>query len=75
MSEISIDIDQVPGLRELVDQAIEAGELVLLRDGRAVAKIVPVSAPRAARRPGSAQGMFHMADDFDATPQELHDYF
>ena len=29
---------------------------------------------RQPRRPGSARGLVHMADDFDATPEEFREY-
>ena len=73
----SIDVDQVPGLAALVDQAARAGEVELTRDGRAIARIVPVPPPasRSPRTPGTGRGMFWMADDFDATPQRFDEYF
>lgn len=48
---------------------------MLSEGGEAVAKIVPLKPRREPRRPGSARGLIHMADDFDATPDELEDYF
>jgi uncharacterized protein (DUF433 family) len=33
----------------------------------------PPRQPRAPRRPGSARGQVHMADDFDATPEDFSD--
>ncbi|HYW07417.1 MAG TPA: hypothetical protein VE913_10695 [Longimicrobium sp.] len=57
-------------IRELVEEAIRTGEVVLTRDGQPVAKIVPLGLlggiARAPRRPGSARGLIHMADDSDA---------
>lgn len=61
-------------LSELVEEATRAGEVILTRSGEAVARIIPLRQPRAARRPGSARGLIHMADDFDATPEEFEDY-
>lgn len=62
-------------LRELVDQASRNGEVVLTRAGEAVARIVPLARAKGPRRPGSAQGLIHMADDFDDFPEELREYF
>ena len=72
----AVDLKDVPQrLLELVDEASRNGELVLTREGEAVAKIVPIRRVRAPRRPGSARGVIvHMADDFDATPEDFHDY-
>jgi antitoxin (DNA-binding transcriptional repressor) of toxin-antitoxin stability system len=47
---------------------------VLRQDGEAVAKIIPLRRARAPRRPGSARGLIHMAEDFDATPEDFRDY-
>ena len=63
-----------PRLRELVEEAARTGEVVLTQGGEAVAKIVPLNHGRVARRPGSARGLIHMADDFDATPEDFKDY-
>jgi prevent-host-death family protein len=68
-------VDAADHLSELVDEASRTGEVVLTRAGEAVAKIIPLRRPRVARRPGSAAGMFEMADDFDETPQDFLDYF
>jgi prevent-host-death family protein len=61
-------------LRELVEEAARTGEVVLTRGGEAVAKIVPFHQIRAPRKPGSARGMIHMAEDFDATPEDFSEY-
>jgi antitoxin (DNA-binding transcriptional repressor) of toxin-antitoxin stability system len=72
----SIDLaSEAPRLSELVDEAYVSGEVVLTRGGDAVAKIVPFRNARLPRRPGSERGLIHMADDFDATPECLRDYF
>lgn len=68
-------IDAAHHLSELVDEASRSGEVVLTRGGEAVAKIIPLPRVRVPRRPGGAEGMFEMADDFDETPEELLDYF
>ena len=71
----AIDLTNAPQLSDLVDEAAREGEVVLTRDGEAVAKIIPLHRVRAPRRPGSARGLIlHMADDFDATPDEFKDY-
>lgn len=66
--------DASPQLRELVEEAARTGEVVLTRGGEAVAKIVPLYKVRAPRKPGSARGMIHMAEDFDATPEDFSEY-
>lgn len=72
----AIDLNTDPQqFRELVREAARKGEVVLTHEGEAVAKITPLHPGRAPRRPGSARGLIHMADDFDAMPEELRDYF
>ena len=71
----AVELTEAPQqLRELVEEAARTGEVVLTRGGEAVAKIVPLPRARAPRRPGSARGMVHMADDFDATPEDFREY-
>jgi antitoxin (DNA-binding transcriptional repressor) of toxin-antitoxin stability system len=47
---------------------LEAGEpLLVLREGRAVAELRPITQPRSASRPyGLAAGAFRVPDDFDS---------
>jgi antitoxin (DNA-binding transcriptional repressor) of toxin-antitoxin stability system len=76
MGEPAVDLKNVsPRLRELVEEATQRGEVVLTDGGEAVAKIVPLKPRREPRRPGSARGLIHMAEDFDATPEDFKDYF
>ncbi len=55
-------------LSELVDRAERGEEVVLSRDGKAVARIVPVETRHGTDRSaflGSLAGKIHVADDFD----------
>lgn len=71
----AVDLKDVPQrLLDLVEQASRNGEVVLTREGEAVAKIIPLGAARRPRRPGSARGLIHMAEDFDVTPEDFRDY-
>ncbi|MDA0746404.1 MAG: type II toxin-antitoxin system prevent-host-death family antitoxin [bacterium] len=75
MNNPAVDLTSVPPrLRELVEEAVRTGEVVLTRGGEAVAKIVPLHPVREPRRPGSARGLIHMAHDFDETPEDFKDY-
>ena len=63
-------------LSQLVD-AIESGaetEIVLARNGRPAARIVPV-AKRKPIRLGLARGQFSLPDDFDADNEEIAKLF
>jgi prevent-host-death family protein len=55
-------------LSELVDQVERGGEVILSRYGKAVAKIVPIDAPKIDRSAffGSLKGKMWVAHDFDA---------
>jgi antitoxin (DNA-binding transcriptional repressor) of toxin-antitoxin stability system len=67
MGNTAIELTQAPGdLAAAVDEATRSGEVVVTRNGEAVAKIIPLAAA-AARQPGSARGQIHMAEDFDST--------
>ena len=58
---------------ELVEKAASGEEIVIARDHKPVAKLVPVR-PHAPRMPGSAKGQVWIAPDFDDTPDDFHDY-
>lgn len=68
-------------LDELVDRA-ERGEVVVItREGREAARLMPpapepaAEAPRPLRKGGWMKGQIWMAPDFDETPQEIIDLF
>jgi antitoxin (DNA-binding transcriptional repressor) of toxin-antitoxin stability system len=67
----AIDLASAPSLRDLVEEASRTGEVLLTDGGEAVARIIPLRRVRTARQPGSARGLIHMADDFDATPEDF----
>ena len=47
---------------------------MLTSEGEALARIVAVHPARAPRKPGSARGLIHMAEDFDETPEDFREY-
>lgn len=60
-------------LSRLVD-AVETGrvsEIVLARNGRPVARIVPIEAPPVIHRIGIARGCFDVPDDIDGSNAEV----
>ncbi|MBL8398927.1 MAG: type II toxin-antitoxin system prevent-host-death family antitoxin [Candidatus Accumulibacter sp.] len=60
-------------LSRLVD-AIEQGherEIIIARNGRPAAKLVPVDAVPAGQRIGIAQGLFDVPDSIDAHNEEV----
>jgi prevent-host-death family protein len=62
-------------LSQLVDQAAAGEEVVIARNGRPVARLVPLQREAVVRKPGSLKGKIWMADDFNETPEELIDLF
>lgn len=76
MASRAVDLNQAQTqLTELVDHAAQSGEeVVLTREGEAVAKIVPLVRSRPARRFGSARGQVTVPDDFDAPLDDFREY-
>ena len=60
-------------LSELVEKAASGEEIVIARDHKPLAKLVPVRTHEP-RVPGSAKGQVWIAPDFDEIPDDLHDY-
>ncbi len=59
---------------ELVQKAMVGEEVIIAKDNKPVAKLVPLVALGKVRKPGSAKGQIWMAPDFDATPPDFQDY-
>jgi prevent-host-death family protein len=59
---------------ELVQKAMIGDEVIIAKDNKPVAKLVPLVATGKAREPGSAKGQVWVAPDFDATPTDFGDY-
>lgn len=57
-------------------ERVEAGEeIVIARNGRPVARLVPAQRARPPRVPGAWAGKVWMSDDFDEPDEELIDLF
>ena len=52
-------------LSKLIDEAAAGEEIVIARNGRPVARLVPLDAASKPRRPGGWEGKLWIADDFD----------
>ncbi len=59
---------------ELVQKAALGEEIIIARDNKPLARIVPFAAAIAPRTPGSAKGQIGIADDFDALPAGFEEY-
>jgi prevent-host-death family protein len=55
-------------LSELVDEAAAGREFTIMKSGKPMARLVPLTPPdaRALRKPGGGKGRVWMASDFDA---------
>lgn len=78
MSNQRIEISQAQ-LADLVAAAEVGEEVVITRDGKPVARLLPAQATTAVvplkgpRKAGSARGLFTVPDDFDA-PLDFRDF-
>ena len=61
-------------LVELIDVALGGEEVVITQNDQPVLKLVPVVAPPARRKAGSAKGLITMASDFDAPLEDFRAY-
>jgi prevent-host-death family protein len=61
-------------LSELVDKAASGEEVLIARDNKPVARLVPAGPTPGPRKSGSARGQVWMADDFDDIPADFDDY-
>jgi prevent-host-death family protein len=62
-------------LSQLVDQAAAGEEVVIARNGRPVARLVPLQRQPVKRVPGAWKGQVWIAPDFDETDPEIIDLF
>ncbi len=62
-------------LSRLLEEVESGEEVVIARNGKPVARLVPVQQARQPRKPGSLRGQIWMAPDFDETPEDLIDAF
>ena len=63
-------------LSELVDRASAGEEIVIAKNGRPLARLVPIPAEKPNRSPGGWEGMVWIADDFDEPlAAEVQRYF
>jgi prevent-host-death family protein len=60
-------------LSQLVDQAAAGEEVIIARNGRPVAQLVPLQRKPVEREPGGWEGKVWIADDFDEPDQEMID--
>ena len=75
MQNLTIELDQAKAqLAKLIQDVARGSEVVITRDGQAVARLVPPAKASPDRVPGSAKGLFVVPDDFDAPLEDFRDY-
>ncbi len=62
-------------LSRLIEGVESGDDVVIARNGRPVARLVPYTRAREQRVPGRWAGRMRIAADFDATPEWLIDAF
>jgi prevent-host-death family protein len=74
MSEKVNIYDAKTRLSQLVGRAEAGEEIIIARDGRPAARLVPYRAEGVKRKPGRMRGQIRISDDFDAPlPGNLFD--
>ncbi len=58
-------------LSALVEEVLEGGEVVIARAGKPLARLVAYTPRKEPRKPGRWKEKLWVADDFDATPEEV----
>jgi prevent-host-death family protein len=63
-------------LSQLINRAERGEEIIIARNGRAVARLAPLAPRRPDRVPGIFAGQITMSDDFDdLTAQDARDWY
>lgn len=77
MSASIYNIDEAKtSLSQLVDRAASGEEIILLKAGKPMARLVPFRRTSEPRQPGGWEGRVRIAEDFDAPlPPKLEDAF
>jgi prevent-host-death family protein len=65
MSEIVSLYDAKTHLSQLVDRAAEGEEIVIAKNGTALARLVPLAPKSGLRKPAGALGLTSISPDFD----------
>ncbi|MGB9751022.1 MAG: prevent-host-death protein [Roseiflexus castenholzii] len=58
-------------LPDLIDAALRGEVILIAANDHQTVRLIPVRQTRKPRRLGSAKGMIHMADDFDAPLEDF----
>ncbi len=61
-------------LSKLIKQALEGEDVIIAKDNKPVIQLKPVDDIKPTRKLGSAKGLIHMEEDFDAPVGDFEDY-
>lgn len=73
MQQINVS-DATKLLPALIEAAIRGEVILITTENQETVQLIPVKNPKPPRRPGSARGMIHMTDDFDAPLEDFEEY-
>ena len=62
-------------LSALLERVLEGEEIVLCRNGKPLARLVPIHPGPVDREPGRLRGRIRIRDDFEELPEEFSDAF
>ncbi len=61
-------------LEQLIEEAANGEDVIIVRNDRASFKIVPVAAAQVRPKFGSAKGLVSMSENFDEPLEDVEDY-
>ena len=73
MQQVKVE-DATTQLPSLIDAAVRGEVVLITTDDLQTVRLVPINHAKPPRRPGSAKGMIHMTDDFDAPLDDFREY-
>ena len=70
-----VDIKEAQScLPDLIEEALQGKEIVISKDAHLAVRLVPVSGNGGVPTFGSAKGLIHISDDFDAPLDDFQPY-
>lgn len=75
MSDVVSVYDAKTHLSALLDRAAAGEDIVIARNGKAMARLVPIAFQGQTRQPANALRIEHIADDFDAPDPAIERMF
>lgn len=73
MHQVNVD-EATTQLPNLLDAAVRGEVVLITTSDQQTIRLVPIRHTKQPRRPGSAKGLIHMANDFDAPLDDFHEY-